>query len=275
MSKTKIRAMIRTALWRANADRCFYCEEPVAYMDLEVDHLIAETTPDDRLHELVKALGLGGGFHVNGSRNLVPTHHNCNRRKSNVEFTESSLRFYLERWGARQDAVERELSRLSRQSSNDRLLSLLASRIDAGHLTQVEVTRFLECTVSETRELENEPSVVTFGLNVSDLIDNGGVPPEAPEDYASLCDWLEDHLRGSIRNMFPTLGIQTEASARNGETLSVRMAFWNLNLDHIATVELPPWEILEVRPFSEIYDASDLPKHNDTTMSPVPIPRPP
>jgi hypothetical protein len=97
--------------------------------------------------------------------------------------------------------------------------------------------------------------VATFGLVVEDLMQAGVLPDAAPEDYPSLCDWLEDDLirrlqRAPISNpRFP------EASARNGETLSVRVAFeWVPRRDALTFGELPWWEVLEVLPWGEVYD---------------------
>jgi hypothetical protein len=257
MSKTKINIIGRTALWRANDQRCFYCKELVSFRELEIDHVIAETTPPERLTLLVEALALGADFDVNCIRNLVPAHNSCNRKKSDTEFSESSLRFYLETWRAKRPTVEKELNTLKRESSNDRLLSTLASRIEAGHLTLHEVTGFLENLIPAPEQLASprEPWIVTFGLNIDDLFHTGRIPPGAPENYAQLCDYLEEKLLFLIRQNIPSLSVQTEASARSGETLSVRMAFWNLDMRRLDVFADTIWEIIEVAPYSEIYES--------------------
>ena len=63
---------------------------------------------------------------------------------SDQEFTEGALRYFLELWTAKQTRVGEELQRFERQTKNSRLLADLACRIEAGHLTHLEVTRFLE-----------------------------------------------------------------------------------------------------------------------------------
>jgi len=40
----------------------------------------------------------------------------------------------------------------------------------------------------------------------------------------------------------------------NGENLSVRLAMIDLDLDKLESAEFPPWELMEVAPYSEIYE---------------------
>ncbi|OGO51875.1 MAG: hypothetical protein A2148_05980 [Chloroflexi bacterium RBG_16_68_14] len=101
-----------------------------------------------------------------------------------------------------------------------------------------------------------ETWVATFGLNVDELLSAGLLPDSAPTDYVSLCDWLEQdlllRLRSPVRN-----ARQTEASARNGETLSVRLAFeWVPREEALTFGDLGWWETLEVVPIEYIYGAS-------------------
>jgi hypothetical protein len=58
----------------------------------------------------------------------------------------------------------------------------------------------------------------------------------------------------NLRAGATSVSVRTEASARNGETLSLRVAFWNLDLDQLDQTNIEPWKILEVSPYSEVYD---------------------
>jgi len=254
MSKFKPDLAQRTALWRANGGRCIYCREYVSFLDLEIDHIIPENTPADRLREMVCELDLGETFDVNSFSNLVPTHRHCNSKKADTLFSESSLRFYLGTWRGKQPVVEREYNNLVCQTSNERLLTTVASRIEAGQLSLRELVAFVEGSAPGGTDRTSEPLVVCFGLNVAELVQKAELPAEAPGDYPALCDWLEERLLVRIRQEIPSLSAQTEASARNGETLSIRMAFWSLDLDHLGNYDLSPWEILEIAPYSDIYE---------------------
>ena len=43
MSKTKIEELYRLAIYNAYKGKCFYTDEPIAYQDFEVDHIIPES----------------------------------------------------------------------------------------------------------------------------------------------------------------------------------------------------------------------------------------
>ena len=102
--------------------------------------------------------------------------------------------------------------------------------------------------------LKTETWIATFGLIVDDVLLSDILPEGVPQDYASLSDWLENDLivrlqKASINN--PRF---TEPSERNGETLSVRVAFeWIPHQDALNFGNLQWWEVLEVLPYHHIY----------------------
>ena len=257
MSKSRVRTTLRMALWRANSFKCWYCDLLVGYFDLQVDHIIPEATARERVGELVHFLGLPNDFHVNSPLNLVPAHHRCNRKKSDTEYSEQALRYYFATSQARQPAVAAELALLERQTSNNKLLSLIVSRIETGNLARADLLTAIEgLTAPPTKASSSEPLVVCFGVNISELFASNAVPAGAPQDYAGLCDWLEKRLLSSALLEIPAPSVATEASGRNGETVSIRLAFWNLDVRSLELASLSPWEILEVVSFSEVYEGS-------------------
>lgn len=94
-----------------------------------------------------------------------------------------------------------------------------------------------------------ETWVATFGVNIDELISSGYLPYDAPRDYASLCDWLETDL---LQRLGPPVRNArfAEPSARNGETLSVRLAFeWIPRQEALTFGQLEWWQVLEVIPY--------------------------
>lgn len=253
MGKTRPPTVLRTAIWFANDKRCFYCEAPVAFFDLEIDHLVAESTNPQRVKELARQFDLGPSFTVNDLRNLVPSHTRCNRRKSNLEFSISNLRYYFGVWSSKVERVKSELESLGRQSRNESLLSRLAARIENGALSLIEVVRFLE-KVTQERHQTTEPLVVCFVVSAEDL-EASDPPPGVRNTYAHICDWLERDLMSRLEREIPSVSVMTE-DARNGETLSIRIAFWNLDVQHLEAIDVWPWKVLEVAYYSEVYPGS-------------------
>ncbi len=93
-----------------------------------------------------------------------------------------------------------------------------------------------------------------MGVNVMELVSSGYLPSSAPKDYPSLCDWLEADL---LQRLVPPVrdGSYPEASGRNGETLSVRLAFkWMPRGEALAFGDLDWWHVLEVLPREAVYD---------------------
>ena len=126
----------RVALWRANSERCLYCEGAIAFRDLELDHVIPNSTAPNELHSLKEKLGLDAAFTLDSTRNLVPTHHDCNRKKRATQFTENSLRYYLELWNKKQDAILREREKFESNAERDDLLARLTYQIEMGTLSK-------------------------------------------------------------------------------------------------------------------------------------------
>ena len=100
--------------------------------------------------------------------------------------------------------------------------------------------------------------VATFGVIVADVLANWSLPASIPRDYVHLCDWLEEDLQERLRKGSIKDFEVTEASHRNGETLSVRIAFrWSASDSALDFGNLEWWEVLEVLPFEEVYSGQD------------------
>lgn len=95
--------------------------------------------------------------------------------------------------------------------------------------------------------------VATFGLTIEEVLESEELPPAVPTDYPHLCDWLEEDLQSRLRNSIGDFEY-TEASQRDGEGLSVRIAFqWNTPDRQPDFGDLAWWSLLELPPFDEIY----------------------
>lgn len=184
----------------------------------------------------------------------MPTHRSCNSKKSDTEFTEHNLRYYLELWARKVPRVKEELERLQRQSRNESLLIELVNRVENGDLTISELVTFLEQNTQKPHKQSTEPIVVAFGLLIED-IDWTAMPGSVSFGYAHLCDWLGKQLMHQIRRQIPCLSVMVEDS-RNDESFGIRIAFWNFDVSHLERLSISPWQVLEVSYYSEIYSDS-------------------
>ena len=95
--------------------------------------------------------------------------------------------------------------------------------------------------------------VAAFSLLIQNLLDSEDLPPDAPLDYASLCDWLTENLKARLTSSSLVNPRLTE-DARNGETFGLRVAFeWGPARGPMEFGDLGWWELMEVLPYGEVY----------------------
>jgi hypothetical protein len=254
MSRVKKRTFSiaeRVAIWRAWDKKCVYTGEPIAFRDLEIDHIIPEEMlhRPDEIQALRRRLNLANDFDLNSFANWVPTLHHANRQKAARQFTDAAVLYYLELARAKYPGVRREHDRLQREGRTEKHLTAVARLVDDGALTVEEVVDFLRLNVESGGRAGDGPLVITLGVG-----------PEAFEGavfYGPTCDALEEQLLESLQTRLAGFVAQTEASERSGESLSVRFAVWHAPLDAVLAAVDSKWDLLEVAQFSEIYPDAD------------------
>ena len=228
----------RVALWKANSERCFYCGEAIAFRDLEIDHVIPDSTVPNALQCLKEKLGLDAAFALDSTRNLVPTHHDCNRKKGATRFTENSLRYYLEVWNEKQDAILREREKFESNAARDDILARLTYQIEMGTLSKDQVHALLWSLPIPQNTPERLPTILSFSTECENL---------------NTSQELEQKLLTHFRQTFRRPVVQAEASQFNGESLSIRLAIWDFDVDKLEGWSLFPWELLEIETASTVY----------------------
>jgi len=269
------RFSIRYALWRAYDMKCFYCGQPVEFMNLNVDHVLPHSLMDDRgrfdivlrEYEIVENFP---DFSIDDLSNLVPSHGaSCNLRKSDTLFPKRATLFYLTIVHNRLPRVVNELERLRITAERGEVLGGLGTLLESGDVSEREVIHILRNWAF--RRTFNDPLIVTFGLNFAETLEMRGMRVTEPSGYAIICDQLESELVDLLRSTTTYPFHYAEASARNGETLSVRLVFPELGGDEIASLPLerieklvPWWEVLELSSFYRVYGTT----YEDATAQP-------
>jgi hypothetical protein len=261
MSAPKPTRIQSIALWRAYEEVCVYCSKPIESLaTLEVDHIIPASlcTRPEELRRLLDSLGTPD-LEINSYSNWLPAHGRpCNRQKGDQILPLPALLHYLSIAHKKLDRVVQEERKIRGQAQNRDALAPLVQLIEEGRLSKREAISFIEIAVPESPAHENsDPLVLSFSVNVIEAADSGALPPDVPEPPL-LYGWLENELEDVLRS---TKALFARAARieddRNGETVSVRYAFWLLDLDLLPR-QLPYcWELLEVAPFSELYPNQD------------------
>lgn len=136
---------VRIGLWEAHGKRCAYCGDPLAYRELEIDHIIPQHLGSNpqALSGLLSTLGLPFDFDLNARHNLLPAHNHCNARKSGAVFQPQNSRFFLELAARLADRVTSEERRYLRRSRADRILAGLQLALESGDLTREQVAKLV------------------------------------------------------------------------------------------------------------------------------------
>ena len=132
------------------------------------------------------------------------------------------------------------------------MVGRLLAALEGGVVSREEIESAL-ATVPEESRADFDPIVVGFGAALDEVIQSEKLPKNVRVEFPSLYDWLEEDLRRRIRSATKAHFFCPEASARNGETISVRLAFTELDLQGLNDVHWGWWEILEVDYYSTLY----------------------
>lgn len=244
--------------------KCFYCRRPLDFMSLHVDHVLPISLKDipGKLESTLTEYQINEsfpGFSIEGLSNLVPSHGaSCNLRKRAVVFPKAAALFYLQTTHGKLPRVLAELARLKAFADRGNALGLLATLVEGGKVSAAEVTEML--AGCEFRRSLDEPLLVTLGLNFAEAMEMRGLEATVDTQYAIACDMLESELVDAIRRLTDYSFHYTEASARSGETLSVRLVFPEVARAqaedvpiHLITAALPWWVLLEETSYYEVY----------------------
>jgi len=263
MSKKRLSYAQRYALWRAYDMKCFYCDRPLDFQNLTIDHVIPESLDKEELLSLLndyEILDNYPDFSVNDYTNWVPSDGNsCNIRKGSLIFPKTFTLFLLNRIQNNLPKVEAEFTRLIRKMDETKILTMLGSAIETEVTTKHKVLKLLWDI--EIEQTQDEPLVITYGMNILEAVEMSEFP-EGLRDlfYPSLCDRLESQLSEFLRTITFYPFHYTEASHRDGEVLSVRLVFPHLTIDdygefnpHFIENKMPWWKLLELTNFYQVY----------------------
>lgn len=244
--------IFRAALLRANDRRCFYCGDVLEYRQLTIDHVVPRSSAPRLVREIGERLELTD-FNVDSVQNLVPACTACNRSKGARTEPLAGVILWLQQWAPRVPIVEAEIAVLSSARHRDEVLTSLSVALQEQHLTPTDVVR-LFAPVSFFA-MNTEPVVIDF----STMVEAPTVATGSEPRYAEVCDVLEWELVRAFASGLAGLVTPTEASARDGECLGMRIAFWSEEVERIADCLPGEWETFGVYLFSELYDCSWVP----------------
>lgn len=150
MSLAKFDNITRSALWGSYNYLCFYCNRPLEWDDLNIDHIVPEHySKDISAFEKVKTeYELDKNFDLNALYNLVPTHSKCNLRKSGGLFQKRTTLYYLGLTNKALKKIQDEIEKLKNRKNKGQIISKLQSALAADLIDINE----LEVLLTKARE---------------------------------------------------------------------------------------------------------------------------
>ncbi len=258
MTKHRFTLAEHFAIWRVYGKKCFYCEQPLAFTAITIDHVVPEHVSDDaeQLQAIKILYGLNPDFSINDYCNWVPAHPHCNRGKGATVYpAKPALIMILEKVQRKGKQARKEADRIKTSMKGDDVLGKLGIALQRGLVSGDDVMVVLESMSPE--HVRDEAIVITFGLNTDEMLSQGLPATALPGDYPGLCDWLEKDLIKQLSSLLTCRFFYPEASQRTGETLSVRLAFPQLDFNELEKFSSPWWAILEIQYFSEAYGSPE------------------
>ncbi|GIN23388.1 HNH endonuclease [Siminovitchia fordii] len=157
----KAKSEIRYALWQAYNKKCAICGEPIGYTQLQIDHIIAESTKKNqtKLYDVLKKYELPKDFQINGLYNLRPACSYCNREKSFYEAPEEITAKLLRKAKNKIGDVKREIKKYLDESNYALEIEAMRMAVKSGVLNLEEyidqVNNFVADYGDEYVEYEN------------------------------------------------------------------------------------------------------------------------
>ena len=255
MSKFPIKKSTRIAIWRAWDQYCYICEQPLDYRELEVDHVLAESLLKDpaelqRIRDRWQIDESFPEFQINDLCNWAPAHrHPCNGSKTN--FYAPWVMVCLSMVDSKKTKVLNEIEKLRKERKQSKVLSDLDAALERGEITEEDVQDLLDSRIVPAED----PIVLTFGLNIEELYKNRDFT-KRNLGYPALCDWLEKDLQAHLAEILSTGFEYAEPSHRDGEILSVRIVFPELDAAQMGSFSRSWWEVLETSTFRRLYQTA-------------------
>lgn len=149
MSKYKFNNAERFIVWKTYDCKCFWCGEPIEHMNTTVDHVFSESLLDDTAElERVKLFySLPDDFEINDFCNWVPSHGNCNSKKSKKLFKKSpAFVMVVEQIAKKAVVAKKAYYKLLSQNSKDKVIMKILADLDNDTISDEDLFTLLETT---------------------------------------------------------------------------------------------------------------------------------
>ena len=148
MADQQLGDKFKDCLWRAHGRRCIYCENPILFVETEVDHVIPKYLLNDpkKFENIKKEYGLEKSFKIDGFENLAPSCSSCNSGKGTRTFTIGQIAIFLAKIKTRQELLTQCLEKKEKLSTLDHILVTIGKHIEEKVFSRTELFDALKKT---------------------------------------------------------------------------------------------------------------------------------
>jgi hypothetical protein len=228
------------------------------FAEMTIDHILPKSLSEDPAlkRETLKQYGLPEDFDFEGYFNWLPCHMEENRQKSDMIFPDPSLMFFLGIANKRAEIAANIERKWKEEKRKDTFRCQIQMAVLKKEITQEEAIKFvvdeLPDIVYDTR-IANEPIVIAFGVVIEHITKDADYTEEIVSDYPRLCDKLTQDLKIYLKSLVSCHFFVCE-EMRDGESFAVRVAFENLDPDELDQFDYYPWNVIEIKWFSDLYN---------------------
>lgn len=201
IKKYKFSAAQRYSVWLHHEKRCWFCSEPLSFVQVTVDHVVPETLLSEplRLKKIINDYDLPKSFQINGYENWLPAHNHCNGAKSDKVFTMTpSYRPIFERLVQNAAKVKRTAEAIERNRSKAKVLTSLLAALEKNKISLTDVTDLLSAYASTDISITGTPSTPKVYLR----LDNGYFIDRQSIAFEGPCECEQDTCTGRTEKVY-------------------------------------------------------------------------
>ena len=159
----------RFVIWQYYDHRCYYCEQPVGFPEVTIDHVLPKRLSDFpiELAEAIKAFGLPGTFRIDDYCNWLPCHFHCNTAKgSKTPRVTPRNTEILHRCVSNAEAVRSRVEKFKKEPEKAALITQFQIGIESGTITKEDLKAILAQVEKQSdQDYEALVTEIHFHLN--------------------------------------------------------------------------------------------------------------
>ncbi|MBK6263400.1 HNH endonuclease [Marivirga sp. S37H4] len=159
MAKHKFTYSEKYAVWETHGYCCYWCGDPLEIQQTTVDHVIPEhlEEKEDELNWVKEHYALPKEFEVNAFENWVPSHSNCNSRKSITLYKPSpAFIAILDSIIKKGSIARKKFESITKAKDRDKVIGKIMIDLEDGKITKDDLIALLGTTNEKVPDISED-----------------------------------------------------------------------------------------------------------------------